>query len=386
MTTRSRQDEASSTRSRAARSRRRAAQVGALALLALLAGCAGRGAIDRFSAVREVSPRQAFVMPSAGGPAIVGVLERNYSNGVEQDIVLAGGGAVAAQNILKVQFIGPVDTATSGRTALSERPLATTDIARELRAEFPGIAMQRSPYYVQNRYGPFGYAVGRTGGTTCLYAWQRMTGTVDTTLLLRPRAIINMRLRRCDAGASEAQLLATMYGLGVNSFIDHFSWVPYDAPPPPSPTLGASAAPIYPVAGATAAVLAEPAPAAAPAAAAPAPRRLARRAAPRPAPMVAPEPPPLPAPIGLPVPPPPGSAAAPVPTGSAPLAAPAAAASPASSVPVPPPPAVPGPAAPTPAAPAASAPGPQAAAPLAQPVVVPPAICANGALRTAAGC
>ncbi|WAJ28800.1 cellulose biosynthesis protein BcsN [Antarcticirhabdus aurantiaca] len=382
MATRSRQDEASGTRSRATRSRRRAAQVGSLVLLALLAGCAGRGAIDRFSAVREVSPRQAFVMPSAGGPAIVGVLERTYSNGVEQDIVLAGGGAVAAQNVLKVQFIGPVDTATSGRSALSERPLATTDIARELRAEFPGIAMQRSPYYVQNRYGPFGYAVGRTGGTTCLYAWQRMTGSVDTTLLLRPRAIINMRLRRCDAGVSEAQLLATMYGLGVNSFIDHFSWVPYDAPPPPPPTLGASAAPIYPVAGAAATVLAEPAPAAAPAAAAPAPRRLARRAAPRPAPVAAPAQPPLPAPIGLPVPPPPGTAAS-APTTSAPLAAPAAAASPASSVPVPPPPSVPGPAAPVPAV---SAPAPQATAPLAQPVVVPPAICANGALRTAAGC
>ncbi|WP_182085921.1 cellulose biosynthesis protein BcsN [Aureimonas sp. ME7] len=280
-----------------------------MSVLLILSGCAGRGEIDRFSAVRDVSPREAFVLPPAGGPSVVGVLEQRYSNGVEQEIVLSGGGGVTVQNAMRVQFIGPVDTSTSGRTPLSERSLAVTNISAELRQEFPGVAMRRSALYVQNRYGPFGYASGRLGNTTCVYAWQRMSGTDHATLLLRPRGIINMRLRLCAAGASENELLATMYGLGINAFLNHFSWVPYGAPPSPSPELGETGAPIYPeppvsagLVAAPADVLVEdpPAPAVQPVRRRPPVRRAAPAA---PAPVLQP----LPAPIGPAVPPPPGA-------------------------------------------------------------------------------
>lgn len=319
-------------------------------------------------------------MPGAGGPSIVGVLERRYNNGVEQEIVLSGGGGVAAPNTMRVQFIGPVDETTSGRTALSERSLARTEIGRELRQEFPGVAMVRSPLYVQNRYGPFGYATGRTGATACLYAWQRMSGTDDATLILRPRGIINLRLRLCEAGASEAQLLSVMYGLGINAFLNHFSWVPYGAPPSPDASLGETGAPVYPVVEAP--VPPGYSPPVAPEAAAPAPpppRRarpapVQRVSAPAPEPVVVPA---LPAPVGPFVPPPP-------PIGSA---APIPATAGAPSI-------VPGPAAQAPAT--SAAPGTQAAMPqtsagaapatLTRPAVAPPAVCANGSLMTASGC
>lgn len=322
--------------------------IAATALALVLGGCVSRGEVDRFSTVRDVSPREAFVMPPAGGPAIVGVLEQRYSNGLEQEIVLAGGGAVAAPNAMRIQFIGPVDSSTSGRTPLSERSLAFTDIARELRAEFPGVAMARSPLYVQNRYGPFGYATGRSGATTCLYAWQRMTGTDHATLLLRPRGTINLRLRRCEAGASEAQLLSTMYGLGINAFLNHFSWMPYGDPPPPSAALGETGAPIYPVAPTAApAVFVEPVPEDAPPPSR-APRRT-RPAAPAPAPAAPAPAEPLPAPIGLPVPLPP-----------APGTVPPDAATPETGT-------------------------AQPAVPM-RPPVAPPSICADGSLMTNGGC
>lgn len=330
--------------------------IGAALSLALLAGCAARGEIDRFSAVRDVSPREAFVLPQAGGPSIVGVLEQRYNNGVEQEIILSGGGGATGQNLMRVQFIGPVDTSTSGRTALSERSLARTDIAAELRQEFPGVAMRRSALYVQNKYGPFGYATGQIGSTTCLYAWQRLSGTDHATLLLRPRGIINLRLRQCEAGASEAQLLASMYGLGINAFLNHFSWMPYGDPPSPSPTLGQTGAPVYPVplapassTVAPAAPISEPAPESA--------RRAAPRVTQRTAPRVAPTPPaapqPLPQPVGPPVPPPPGM------TSLDPTAA---------------------------TVPPVSSANPNTAAAPVRPVVAPPAICADGRLMGAGGC
>ncbi|WP_192843440.1 cellulose biosynthesis protein BcsN [Aureimonas sp. N4] len=332
---------------------------GGLLALALLSGCAARGEIDRFSTVRDVAPREAFVLPAAGGPSIVGVLEQRYSNGVEQEIVLSGGGGAAGQNRMRVQFIGPVDASTSGRTALSERSLARADIAGELRQEFPGVAMRRSALYVQNRYGPFGYATGQVGGTTCLYAWQRLSGTDHATLILRPRGIINLRLRQCEAGASEAQLLATLYGLGVNAFLNHFSWMPYGDPPSPSPTLGQGGAPVYPepllpasAGTAPAAPVSEPAPP-------PRAHRAAPRAAVRSVPRLQPAPPaalePLPQPVGPPVPPPPGVTSLDAAGVSAALV-----------------PAPPGTASP--------------AATPARPVVAPPAICADGRLMGASGC
>ncbi|WP_427026058.1 cellulose biosynthesis protein BcsN [Aureimonas ureilytica] len=346
------------------------ARIGGALALALLAGCATRGEIDRFSAVRDVSPREAFVMPGAGGPSILGVLERRYNNGVEQEIVLSGGGFVSSSNMMRVQFIGPVDESTSGRTALSERSLARTEIGRELRQEFPGVAMVRSPLYVQNRYGPFGYATGRSGATACLYAWQRMSGTDDATLILRPRGIINLRLRLCEAGASEAQLLSVMYGLGINAFLNHFSWVPYGAPPGPDAALGETGAPIYPVApagppiGYTPPAPPEPAPA-------PPPPRRARPAAPRVERVAAPPPQvvqPLPAPVGPLVPPPPAASAFP-PSAGLPAAAPASPGIPAVT-------AVGAPTAPT----AGTLPA------TTRPPVAPPAVCADGRLMSTSGC
>lgn len=80
--------------------------------------------------------------------------------------------------MLRVQLFGPVDRKAAGQTELRAGFLPPSNIGTEMRQLFPGVRMARSPYYVQNRYGPFGYAVGRSSsGDTCLYAWQRLTST-----------------------------------------------------------------------------------------------------------------------------------------------------------------------------------------------------------------
>ena len=53
-----------------------------------------------------------------------------------------------------------------------------------MRKAFPGVSMGRSPFYVQSRYGPFGYAAGRAAsGDIFIYAWQRIQAAGQTTLI-----------------------------------------------------------------------------------------------------------------------------------------------------------------------------------------------------------
>jgi hypothetical protein len=58
--------------------------------------------------------------------------------------------------------------------------------------------------------------------------------------------MIQIRLRLCDARASERQLLGIVYGYTVTGTFDGDIWNPYGAPPPADPALGQTGAPIYP--------------------------------------------------------------------------------------------------------------------------------------------
>jgi hypothetical protein len=134
-----------------------------------------------------------------------------------------------------------------GRDDLGNRPLAISNIAAEMREAFPGVAMSRSALFVQNEYGPFGYAVGRaSSGDTCVYAWQRIAGTPRPPLLFRSNGALELRLRLCEAGASEPQLLSVMYGVRIRAFFPGVAWNPYGAPPPPDAAIGQAGTPIYP--------------------------------------------------------------------------------------------------------------------------------------------
>ena len=268
----------------------------------MLAACAGGTGVVVPSVWRSVPAETAYVVPSPGGPAIVGVKERRYANATQQDIALATTSELPGQNLLRVQFFGPVDPAAAGSTSISDTPLAAADISSEMRSQLPGVPMRRSTYYVQNNYGPFGYAVGAAGDSElCLYAWQRIRSVGRQTTLIRNKGTVQLRLRLCQTGATEQQLLAFMYGFSISGSFSDVSWNPYGEPASPPQTLGRPGAPIFPNVPAPAEAAAE-----APAVQASAPvvvRRPARTEV-----TAAPEP--LPAPVGPVVPPPPGAAPA----------------------------------------------------------------------------
>lgn len=228
--------------------KKKARLVGAtsIALLSvILAGCGTPTDIQRASTNARIGAVSALVLPPPGGPSVVDVVERRYSNAIQQDISLSAASSVAGQNILRVQLFGPVGT-EAGQTSLSNLPITESTIQREMRAAFPGVAMQRSPLYAQNSFGPFGYAVGRSGRDLCLYAWQRVTGPTRAAPF-SPRGTMQTRLRLCQTGASEEALLSVMYGYTVTGGFPAGSWNPFGPPPPPDPRLGATGKPVFPV-------------------------------------------------------------------------------------------------------------------------------------------
>ena len=126
--------------------------------------------------------------------------------------------------------------------------LGVTDISRELRGTLPGIAMRRSDNYVQNRYGPFGFASGQSqSGDTCIFAWQRIRPAESQTRWLTGRGTIQICLRLCDLHLNEEQLLAFMYGFSINAAFNDYSWNPYGEPAGPASDLGRPGPDIYPV-------------------------------------------------------------------------------------------------------------------------------------------
>jgi len=275
-----------------------------------------------------VSSETAFAYPSPGGPAITAVLEQRFANASQQDILLSTSARTPGQNMLRVQMFGPVDASQAGQGRLRDGYLPIGDVGSEMRQLLPGIRMQRSPYYVQNKYGPFGYAVGRgASGDTCLYGWQRITSTGSTQTLIGNKGSIQVRLRLCDQNASEQHLLDVMYGYTISSAFRTRNWNPYGDAPAPSEAIGKPGQPIYPLGVTQFGTVTAPQAPAKPA------RRIARQ---RVMAEQTPATPELPQPVGPTVPPPPGGQTA---DAQAPAAVPSPAdASSAATTIVPPPP------------------------------------------------
>jgi hypothetical protein len=269
----------------------------------LLAGCSRGLPLRSDEPTRMVPAHQAFAVPEVGGPSVTAVLEKRYANATEQDVLLATSAATPGQNMLRIQIFGPVETALANRDTLRAGYLPAKNINAEMRELIPGVRMQTSGYYVQNKYGPFGYAVGRTSsGDTCLYAWQRITSTGFKQTWIGNKGSIQVRLRLCDQNASEQRLLQSMYGYTINASFKNKNWNPYGEPLPPDETLGRPGAPTYPVSASRFERVTEPI-------AAPAPKRLSpmrRQAANPPVPATAQQP----VPVGPVVPPPPSDSVA----------------------------------------------------------------------------
>lgn len=299
---------------------------GSIAVLAaglVLAGCAKELPLRSDDQTRMVPNEQAIALPDVGGPAVTAVLETRFSNSIQQDVLLATSASTSGQNMLRVQVFGPVETKLAGGSSLRAGFLPAKNVNAEMRELFPGVRMQTSNFYVQNKYGAFGYAVGRSNsGTTCFYGWQRITSTGFTQTWIGNKGAIQVRLRLCDDTASEQRLLQSMYGYSINASFRDKNWNPYGEPLPPDATLGRPGAPIYPVSASRFETVTEPL-----AQLAPPP---ARRQAPRREVADVQTAPRLPTPTGPMVPPPPGGGATssstetqgPVPTLNQPGAAP----------------------------------------------------------------
>lgn len=218
-----------------------------VAVAGVMAGCSTTsGSVKQPSGPEAIASEKALVMPPPGGPSIVSVVETKRGNGVEQTLSLFTSSSVPGQNFMKVQFLGASgsnpDTGSAGYRMFSE-----TGMSREAFASVPGVAMARNTTFLQNSYGPFSYASGRSrGGDTCIYGWQQIRSSRAAHTQTRNFGMIQVKLRLCDARASERQLLAVMYGYTITGTLNGEIWNPYGDVRGADPTLGQAGTPIYP--------------------------------------------------------------------------------------------------------------------------------------------
>ncbi|MGI6244346.1 MAG: cellulose biosynthesis protein BcsN [Pseudochelatococcus sp.] len=213
---------------------RRVALPAMLALLCL-AACTPRfdpRDLETISDVSEVSRGRAMVVPAPGSASILNVLESRYANAYVQELLLETHAKRPGQNRFRVTFMLPGDSGGQGSRELTLEPLSPELIQRELSEQFPDVAMRTSSYFVQNRYGPFGFATGRAStGDVCLYAWQTVSRNRYVSLIDGQGGKIDIRLAFCDADASEADLLGVMFGFTVNAYLSRWHWQPYEEAP-----------------------------------------------------------------------------------------------------------------------------------------------------------
>ncbi len=210
-------------------------KVAAAAVAALLAGCATLVTPPRSNDL--VPATDALIDLPVGGPEIVAVVDQSGPLQLSQRILLGTSTNTYGQNSFEIRAAKvSQDVGVEGTgTVLGVTPQI---ISRELRGLFPTIPMAVSELFVQNDYGPFGYATGRAeSGDTCLYAWQVIRGS--TTLQAQNSGgIVAIRLRLCDSRASADDLLAVMYGFTLKAAVPI-------TPPLLRPEIGRTAAPVY---------------------------------------------------------------------------------------------------------------------------------------------
>lgn len=215
---------------------RTARRLAAVVLAGLAGGCGyHQDGVQLATLGNEIPVTQAFMVPPPGGPQPIAVLEQRYRNAYAQDIVLENTSAAPGQNVLLVRAFGPMGR-TAGRERLERDVPTITDIRREMRERFPGIHMEVSGLYAQNRYGPFTYATGRAAGANCLYAVQRIAA--EERVFAAQRGAIVWRLRVCDRNTAPRDLLLLAYGLTINGYFLDPRWNPYGDPPEFDPRVG----------------------------------------------------------------------------------------------------------------------------------------------------
>ena len=216
-------------------------------VVALTGGCAAQRTVVENSggATRAVATDRAFVTLSPGGPPVLSVIQSDYANATRQTIALTSQGGTPGENQLRVDVFGLRNNNVSAERSLPDLPLSEAELSAEGQEALPAVPLRLSLSYLQNRYGPFGYLVGKTAqGDTCIYAWQRLATPDRKISLINSRNAISIRLRLCDPRASEAALASTMMNLNVNVALSSGSWMP--EPKQLSSAIGAAGEPIAP--------------------------------------------------------------------------------------------------------------------------------------------
>jgi hypothetical protein len=195
-------------------------------MIAIVGGCAAPRTILANTTEREVPVGHAFVSLGPGAPAIQSVVERPYQNATRQTVLLATRGNTPGENSLRVDVIGVTNSDINHEATLPDAPLKEADLISEAQDALPTVPLRTSLTYLQNRYGPFGYAVGRsTQGDECIYAWQRLATPDRDLSLINSRDTLSLRLRLCEPNTSEAKLVATMMKLNVSVALSDGAWI-----------------------------------------------------------------------------------------------------------------------------------------------------------------
>ncbi|HEV7320314.1 MAG TPA: cellulose biosynthesis protein BcsN [Ensifer sp.] len=217
-----------------------------LAAVAVMSGCTTRQDVGTPTGSAMVPAENALVLPPPGGPAVLNVVERRRTNAIEQDIYLYTSSATPGQNVLRAKFFGPMATNFDQQKSSSYAGFHDNRMMLEARRALPGVALSLNPYFLQNNYGPFGYAFGRgRADDACLFAWQQIRQAENRRSALKGYGTIQIRLRYCATGASEAELLALVYGYTITGTFGDPAWNPYGAPPPLDAGFGRTGSPIY---------------------------------------------------------------------------------------------------------------------------------------------
>jgi hypothetical protein len=217
-----------------------------VAVLMTVSACAGRSDLGYASLMSEVPATRAIVVPPPGGPSVVAVLQQQYQDGLSQEIALSTASLTTGQNAFYVSLLNNTAGNMEIPNTLSLPSMTPDRLQSEMEERMPGVEMETSLVYVQNRFGPFGFATGRSSaGDLCLYAWQRIEPGEPAIFV--PGGAVSVRLRLCDADASVDQLLRVFYGYTIAAYYRQESWNPYGDPPSPPAHFGEKDAPMYPL-------------------------------------------------------------------------------------------------------------------------------------------
>lgn len=218
----------------------------AIAAATLISGCATHNDVGTPTNATIVPAETALVLPPPGGPAVLNVVERRRTNAIEQDIYLYTSASTPGQNFLRAQFFGPMETRFDQQKSSGYVAVKGAEMMRQARRALPGVALAQSSDFLQNNYGPFGYAYGRgRGDDGCIFAWQQIRGAENHRSPLKGYGTIQIRFRYCATGASETELLAPVYNYTIVGTFGDPAWNPYGAPPPLDAGIGRVGNPIY---------------------------------------------------------------------------------------------------------------------------------------------